>query len=870
MSSRNYGALRDAATAVKFLERITAKGEPFSFDIEAGYTGEDKVGVSLQQFHPDYTVTGVSFTSSVDWARYIPFDHDSGGNVDDLVAVLRALWIMLQTGMGIAHNASYELKGLSRLFRKVLWNDPVVGADVRAKKGMFPILADTMIMVWMMACYDPIRVGKDLKSVAKAAFDMDMTHFEDLFPFVDSDLGPAIKKGKIRFARFNTRNSYSPKVIEYACEDSVAALMVFLKFIDDLKSEMIYRAEMALIPVLVEMEAGPIDENGNATGNMFFFWSVVRAKAAEVKEFGELMGEEIQDELGRRLNRTVAINLNSPKQLADVLYTDKPEGLGLPIKMRSEKTGAPSTSDDALKVIAKSDPIIKQILEYRQVVKLHGSYLNKFIEELDYAGTGFVFPNHNQAGALTGRMSVDQVSYQQWPKPYHFELRSGRTFDLNFRDLFIAPEHFRIVGFDYANVEMRIAGAMSGEHKIIDAFNKGLDLHKSTASATFKVPLEDVTKKQRGSAKTLNFAILYGSGAGNISEMLTTPLEPVTKEDAEQMLADYLKGYPQLAEWIANQQAHGREEKVVFTHFRRRFTIWEHYQPKEWIRAKGDRMAVNAPIQGTAADIIKIAMVRVQAAIKKAGWEDLVRLTLTIHDALEFLVHESITTQQVIDLVEPCVNFPIKGFPLEIRADWHEGYQWGAVADVKLDEHKQVASYVMEYELPWTKEAFEWKGDTLHDALDPYYAWEWQQFGISAEFYASRNPDFVLPDRAVTSAPAPVVVGSNDPEEEDPGWFHSEAWHEAHNNPKTATVTMSEMPTLISWEKFKAFLEKHPGFDTVVLETPDGSLTFPTTHKLDASHKNEVSMILGGAALSFYTQADKDAAIDKVLEVIAP
>lgn len=852
MTARNYGAVRDSETAIKLIERVQSGGKPFAFDIEAGYVGEDKEKAALMQFHPDYIVAGISFTDSVEWARYIPFNHDDGGNVDNQVEVARALWRLLNTGQGIAHNAAYELKGMSRWFREMLWDDPELGQEVRHSMGLFPILCDTMILIWMLAIFDPVRIGKDLKSVAKAAFGLEMTKFDDLFPLVESDFGPPMKRGKIRFARFNTRNSNHPVVVAYACEDSVAALMIYLKFIGELgKEEFMYRVEMALMTPLIEMEMGPLDERGRAQGNMMFDWPLVHKKSAEAVRFADLMGEEILSLLSERLGRVININLNSPKQLAKVLFEDAPEGLGLPVKMRSEKTNEPSTSDDALKVIAKSDPIIKKILEYRQVVKLNGAYLAKFINELNYSENGCVFPNHNQSGALTGRMSVDQVSYQQWPKPYHFELDNGLCFDLNFRDLFITQPGFRIVGFDYANVEMRIVGAMSGERKITDAFNRGLDLHKSTAAATFKVPFDQVTKKQRGSAKTLNFAILYGSGAANIAEMLTSPTDPVTKEDAEAMLADYLAGYPDLAHWISSQKAHGREEKEVRTHFGRKYTIWEHYQPKEWIRAKGDRMTVNAPIQGTAADIIKIAMVRVSKKIKEAGLQGLVRMTLTVHDALEFLVHESVSTQQVIDLLEPCVNFPVKGFPVEIRADWHEGYQWGAVAEVKLDSEKKITGYEMEYELPWAKETHVWEGDSLLEVLDEYYRWEAATFGRATDYYRKHNPDFVLAETHAES-----------PEEAQEASVAADATEDAPIELRlrqTATVRLVDMPTRPQWAGFLAFLDQRPGPDKVRVETPQGALVMDHTHSLTPGDQAELSLLLNGASLSFtHEEVDPD------------
>ena len=147
MSDRNYAAIRSAEKAVAFIERCINSGKPIAFDIEAGYVGADKEGVALQQFHPDYIVVGISFTVSTEWARYIPLAHDDGNNVDDIIVVARALWRMLRTGRGVAHNAAYELKGMSRWFREVLWDDPEVGEEVRESLGFFPILSDTMIEV---------------------------------------------------------------------------------------------------------------------------------------------------------------------------------------------------------------------------------------------------------------------------------------------------------------------------------------------------------------------------------------------------------------------------------------------------------------------------------------------------------------------------------------------------------------------------------------------------------------------------------------------------------------------------------------------------------------------------------------------------
>lgn len=897
MTDRNYGALREAEKAIPFIERITNSGKPFAFDIEAGYTGEDKEGVALQQFHPDYIVVGISFTVSTEWARYIPFAHDDGGNVDDIPAVARALWRMLRTGNGIAHNAAYELKGMSRFFREVLWNDPEVGDEVRASNGYFPILADTMIEVWLDAEYDPLRIGKDLKSVALDAFGLEMTKFMDLFPPEDSDLGPGTKRGKTRFVRFNTRNSRHPKVINYACEDSVASLMIFEKHHEALKDQFIYKIEMGLLPVLTEMEMGPLDDRGHALGNMYFDWPVIQTKAEEVSQFSALMNEEILNELSERLGRVININLGSVQQLSKVLFDPAPEGLGLPVKVRSEKTGAASTSDEALRVIAKSDPTIKKILELRQVNKLFGSYLNKFLTELNYAGTGFVFPNHNQAGALTGRMSVDQVSYQQWPKPYHFELASGKTFDLNFRDLFIAPEHYRIVGFDFSQVELRVLAGMAKEHAMLEAFANGTDIHRATASSMMGLPLEEVTKKQRAVGKTLNFAVVYGSGAANIADLLSSQGDPTTKEEAQEMLDRYFAAFSGLRKWMDERIIEGRQQGFVHTHFGRKFTVWEYRDHRDWIRAKGDRMCVNAPVQGGAADYLKIGMVRTQAAIRKAEAEgripkDGIRLTLTIHDALEFLVHETVDTQTVIDIVSPCVSFPVKGIPIEIRADWHEGLKWGSVVEIKLDADKKISGYAIEdvnEEFATIEEAYAYMakkaeeeasktpdppqapsqpGPTKEGEPNPSSPWEdHPEDDAQVEAITEKaRQEFLSESREVKGLDDLLDEPTEQKpveDDEEPVWAHSPEWHAKNDHkpmalsedePQLATITISEMPDEDQWSKFQSWLKGKAGGTTkAVLETPEGNLTFDGTYRISPDDQPQISLLLGGASLAFST-----------------
>lgn len=692
MSIRNYGLIRTAAEFLTHARRIMAEETHVGFDIESGYTGPDREGISLLPHHPDWIMVGFSFTNGPDWARYVPLRHDNGDNVDNVTATLRILWRLLWSTKVVPHNANFELAGVARTFMEVLGNDPLVGADVTLNQGFFPIYSDSMIEAKMLSRYDPLRVGAGLKGLSKHVLGQEMTEFKNLFPVEDTDMGPGTPKGKQKYIRFNTRFPDSPAIVNYTCEDSTAAWELSNKHlpeIRELEMNLMYGVEMRLLPILVEME----------NEGLVLDWQLIDEKADELARFRDLYNEQIQQDFARRTGRSTPVLLTSPKQLSDVLFLPVEQGgLGLPVKKRSEKTGVPSTADDALAVIAQKDQIIRDILTYRRVAKLYGSYLDKYRKQLNYAGNGRAYPNHNQIGAGTGRMSVDGVPYQQWPKPYHFELKDGTTFDLNFRDLLISPQDFRIVGFDYSQIELRVLAGQAGEETMIQAFVNDIDIHRATASTMLRIALEEVTKIERAMGKTINFGIVYGQGPEALAEGISAAGQPTTKEQADALLDDYFKGFPKLRAYMDGLVRAGSEQGYVNTPFGRRFTVWEYQDPRPFVRSKGDRLCVNAPIQGGAADYMKIAMVRAQNAIKKAGLRDKIRLVMSVHDALEFYVHKSVSTQETIDLLDPMVAFDhpaLGGVP--IRADWHEGLKWGHVVEVKRNSQTGVIeSYVNE------------------------------------------------------------------------------------------------------------------------------------------------------------------------------
>lgn len=822
MTEFNYGVVRSAEEFENFVDRLIEADKPFGFDIESGFTPpvtEEKVALKFR--HPQWLIAGFSFTNSDEWARYVPLNHDNGDNVDDPVRVAQALWRLLQTGNGVAHNAAFELGALARWFREILsFEDEVSDA-----RGFYPILSDSMIEAYLVAKYHPTQVGQGLKGLVLHIFGHKMIEFNDLF--TDLLASKALKSKKD--VRFNMLE-LTPMVIEYACEDALWCLKLHYKHIRMLEKmqvyKTVYRAEIALLSVVADMEYE----------GMLLNWDTITSKANEVEEIVTIMNEEIQGELSELLGETININLGSPAQVAEVLFNK----MGIEHNPRhvSDTTGAPSTSEKALGSITGQHPIVKRILEYRNAKKLLTSYLRKYETQLNYAGDGRAYPNHKQTGTTTGRFSVDGVSYQQWPKPYHYELKSGRIFDLNFRDLMIAPEGTRIIGFDFSQVELRVLAGAAQETAMIEAFNNGTDIHTATASTMLGIPVDEITPKDRQLGKTLNFAIVYGSGADGIADLIGC-----TKDEAQVHLKNYFKAFPGIKKFMDEQVNMGRTKGYIENLFGRRVKIWEFLDNRKWMVAKGERFAGNAPIQGGAGDYLKVGMVRAHQAIAKAGLGDKIKMIVTFHDALEFYVDESVTTQEFIDIVGPAVSFPIPDYP-DIKADWHEGFQWGTLAEIELEDGK-VSEYKISATLP-DRTSHSWSGVTLEEALTPYYHWARSHYGDSykdLDYYLSRVPE----------AAGYEPIHSEEPftENESPEKLNG-ASREEHDS-QSVVITLSAMPSRERWDNFREWLETRPGSVELTVVTPEGSITLDETYRILPGDRGKINLLLSGATLAFPT-----------------
>ena len=317
-------------------------------------------------------------------------------------------------------------------------------------------------------------------------------------------------------------------------------------------------------------------------------------------------------------------NINSPKQLGVVLYDEM--GLG-GTKTKKTATGARTTREDELQKMSDDHPIIPDILSHRELQKLLSTYVEKMPELV--ASDGRIHPRFLQAGSATGRMACENPNLQNIPVKTEY----GRRI----RGAFTAQKGYVLAAMDYSQIELRVAAGLSGDEKLCAIFRDGGDIHSAVASQVFGVPEDKVDREMRRRAKVINFGILYGMGVNALRENLGAG---VTRDDASKFLDDYFKNFQGLAHWIEDTK-HGAEKNGYTETLygrRRYFPGLKSSMPQ--LRAQAERMAVNAPIQGTQSDIIKLAMVEADKLIEKNGWRDKARLELQVHDELIYEVAE--------------------------------------------------------------------------------------------------------------------------------------------------------------------------------------------------------------------------------------
>ena len=575
---------------VKLLMQNLMNQTSVCFDTET--TGIDALNAEL---------VGISFAFEKGKAFYVPFPENQE-EAQTLIDKFKPFFEN-ETIEKIGQNCKYDLKVLSNY-----------GVQIKGK------LFDTMIAHYLIN--PDMRHNMDVLSE---------TYLKYSPKSIETLIG---KKGK---NQLSMRQVELEAIKEYAAEDADITLQLkehFQPILEKVGTKKLFdEIEIPLIPVLADMELEGINLDEDFLKKM----SVEMAKESAALE------QKIYETAGEKFN------LASPKQLGDILF-DKLKIGGS--KQKKTKTGQYATGEEVLSYLAKDNEIVRDILEWRQMVKLQSTYIDALPNQVDKK-TGRVHTDYMQTVAATGRLSSNNPNLQNIP------IRTERGRQI--RKAFIArDENYTLLSADYSQIELRIIAAMSGEENMIAAFKNNEDIHKSTAAKVFNVPLDEVTKEQRSNAKTVNFGIIYGVSAFGLSNQTD-----LTRSESAALIDAYYKTYPKLKSYMTNQVDFARENGFVETISGRRRYLKDINSANAVVRGAAERNAVNAPIQGSAADIIKIAMINIHKKLVSENWKS--KMLLQVHDELVFDVHNS-----ELEKIKPMIKHEMENafkmvVPLEVE-----------------------------------------------------------------------------------------------------------------------------------------------------------------------------------------------------------
>ena len=486
-------------------------------------------------------------------------------------------------------------------------------------------LFDTMVAHYLLN--PEIRHGMDY--MAETYLKYQTIHIEEL-------IGPRGKNQK------SMRDMDPETVRDYAAEDADITLKLKNILEKEIREsgleKLLYEVELPLTRVLADME-----------------WCGVRLDLEALNELSEAYTGELR-EIEKEIIEMAGtdFNVNSPKQTGEVLFdrmkiTDRP---------KKTRTGQYRTNEEELEKMRTAHPIIDKILEQRGLKKLLGTYVDAF-PLLVNPNTNKVHTSFNQTVAATGRLSSTNPNLQNIP------IRDERGREM--RKVFIPDEGAVFASSDYSQIELRIMAHLSEDPNMVEAFNKGQDIHAATASKIFKVPLEEVTGEMRRKAKTANFGIIYGITPFGLSERLNIP-----RGEAKALIDEYFTTFAGVKNYMDNSIAVAREKGYVETIFGRKRFLWDINSRNAIVRGYAERNAINAPIQGSAADIIKIAMIRIDERFRKAGLKS--KMILQVHDELNFnVLPDELETVRAI-VVEEMENACQLSVPL--KTEFGVGENW--------------------------------------------------------------------------------------------------------------------------------------------------------------------------------------------------
>jgi DNA polymerase-1 len=561
-------------------------------------------------------IVGVSFAVSAGEAAYVPLSHDYPGAPTQLNAdsVLATLKPLLEdeAKAKLGHHLKFDCH--------ILANHGIALAGHRY---------DSMLESYVL---NSVVVGHDMDSTVEKYLGIKTIRYEDV-------CGKGAKQ--IPFNQVTVE-----RAAEYAAEDSDVTLQLHqalwpqLEALPRLKN--LYESiEQPLVQVLYRMER---------TG-------VLVDRELLRKQSTELAGRMLELQTQAHIEAGGAFNVDSPRQLQEILFGK----LGIPI-IRKTPTGQPSTAEDVLEELALSYPLPKLILEYRGVAKLKSTYTDKLPQQINLQ-TGRIHTSYHQAVAATGRLSSTDPNLQNIP----IRTPEGRRI----RQAFVAAPGHSLVAADYSQIELRIMAHLSGDSSLLAAFAEDRDVHQATAAEVLGIPLAAVTSEQRRSMKAVNFGLIYGMSAFGLARQLS-----ISRGEAQKYVDLYFERYPGVKRYMDETRQKARDAGYVETIFGRRLYLPEILSRNQALRQSAERQAINAPMQGTAADIIKRAMIEVDAWLQASGAP--ARLIMQVHDELVLEVADDAVEALVQQLRQHMghaaeLNVPLK-VDVGIGRNWDEAH----------------------------------------------------------------------------------------------------------------------------------------------------------------------------------------------------
>ena len=577
---------------------------------KASYISFDTETTSLDYMNAE--LVGVSIALKPNEAFYIPINHNYEGVEKQLEEhfVLEALKPFLESDEipKIGHNLKYD--------RHILQN---LGIDLKGK------LLDTMLFSYVN---NSTITRHNLDAVSKRYLNINPTSYEDV-------AGKGAKQ--IPFSEVSIEVAS-----EYASEDADISLKLYEHI------EPLVQKETKLAKLYSEIEGPLIYTLGDIERNGVLIDSEkLNEQSKELEAKILKLEKKVQKSAGEDFN------LGSPKQLQEILY----EKLGLPVIKKTPK-GQPSTAESVLQELSMDFPIVQDILSYRAISKLKSTYTDK-LPKMVNSNTGRVHTSYHQAVTATGRLSSSDPNLQNIP----IRSEEGRRI----REAFIAPDGYKILAADYSQIELRIMAHLSRDQGLMDAFAKGQDIHQATAAEIFSTNIDEVTANQRRSAKAINFGLIYGMSAFGLSKQLQ-----ITRAEAQNYIEQYFDRYPQVKHYMDETKQSAKKMGYVETVFGRRLYLADIESSNYQRRQYAERSAINAPMQGTAADLIKMAMILLHQKIREESFE--AKIIMQVHDELVIEVNENQSDE--LSEITTSVMSEISELDVDLKVDADIGNNW--------------------------------------------------------------------------------------------------------------------------------------------------------------------------------------------------